>query len=180
MGSYVPLEVLRRCVPPRVMLAYIDYGSRVIERSDHDDTLVVRWTVREHGIILSGPDPKELIDPISPDELRREISQTMRVWGDLIRSGPPYLKTRWGQPYTVLSYCRMLHTLETAMVRSKRAGAKWALRSLDPRWSGLIERSWNERPDPWLKVHRAADPKDVDETMAFVRYAIDSIPRHGA
>jgi hypothetical protein len=179
-GSYVPLKVLRRCVPPGRRLAYIDNGSRVIERSDHDDTLVVRWTVRERGITLSGPDPKELIDPVPPDELRREIRETMRVWGDSIRSGPAYLKTRWGQPYTVLSYCRMLHSLETAMVRSKRAGAEWAVRSLDPQWSELIERAWSERPDPWRKAHEAADAKEVAETMAFVRYAIDSIPRHGA
>src|SRR5262249_11033450 len=66
-GSYVPLRVLRRHVPPGARLPYLDNGSRVIEQSDHDDTLVVRWVLREHGIVLSGPDPKALVDPVPAD-----------------------------------------------------------------------------------------------------------------
>src|SRR6059036_2022763 len=56
-GSYVSLRVLRRHIPPGVRLPYLDNGSRVIERSDHDDTLVVRWVLREHGIVrpVAGP-----------------------------------------------------------------------------------------------------------------------------
>jgi hypothetical protein len=178
-GSYVPLHVLRRHVPPGVLLPYLDNGSRVIERSDHDDTLVVRWVVREHGVVLSGPDPKALVDPVPPDELRRELRRKIEGWGTAILCGPAYVKTRWGQPYVVLSFCRMLQTLETGRVESKRAGALWALRSLERQWSGLIEGAWNERPDPWVKVHQAAHEQDVESTIAFVRYAIDLSRRHG-
>ena len=172
-GSYVPLHVLRRHVPPGARLPYLDNGSRVIERSDHDDTLVVRWVLREHGIVLSGPDPKALIDPVRADDLRSEIRRKIEDWGSSILSGPAYVKTRWGQPYVVLSFCRMLQTLETGRVESKRAGGLWALRSLERQWSGLIEAAWNERPDPWVKVHRAAHERDVESTIAFVRHAID-------
>jgi len=178
-GSYVPLHVLRRHVPPGVRLPYLDNGSRVIERSDHDDTLVVRWVLREHGIILSGPDPKALVDPVPPDELRREIRRTIEDLGTAILCGPAWVKTRWGQPYGVLSFCRMLQTLETGRVESKRAGALWALRSLERQWSGLIAGAWNERPDPWVKVHQAAHEQDVESTIAFARYAIDLSRRHG-
>lgn len=172
-GSYVPLHVLRRHVPPGVRLPYLDNGSRVIERSDHDDTLVVRWVLREHGIVLSGPDPKALVDPVPADGLRREIRRKIEEWGSSILSGPAYVKTRWGQPYVVLSFCRMLQTVETGRVESKRAGALWARRSLERQWSGLIEGAWNERPDPWVKVHQAAHERDVESTIAFVRHAID-------
>jgi len=79
----------------------------------------------------------------------------------------------------VLSFCRMLQTLETGRVESKRAGALWALRSLERQWSGLIEEAWNERPDPWVKVHQAAHEQDVASTIAFARYAIDLSRRHG-
>jgi Domain of unknown function (DUF4111) len=178
-GSYVPLRVLRRHVPPGVRLPYLDNGSRVIERSDHDDTLVVRWVLREHGIVLSGPDPKALVDPVPTDELRREIRRKIDGWGTEILCGPAYVKTRWGQPYVVLSFCRMLQTLETGRVESKRAGALWALRSLERQWSGLIEGAWKERLDPWVKVHQAAHEQDVESTIAFARYAIDLSRRHG-
>ena len=178
-GSYVPLHVLRRHVPPSVRLPYLDNGSRVIERSDHDDTLVVRLVLREHGIVLSGPDPKALVDPVSTDELRGEIRRKIAGWGTEILCGPAYVKTRWGQPYVVLSFCRMLQTLETGRVESKRAGALWARRSLERQWSGLIEGAWKERPDPWVKVHQAAHEQDVESTIAFARYAIDLSRRHG-
>src|SRR5215470_9286456 len=178
-GSYVPLHVLRRHVPPGVRLPYLDNGSRVIERSDHDDTLVVRWVLREHGIVLSGPDPKSLVDPVSPDELRCEIRRTIQRLGAAVLGGPAWVKTRWGQPYVVLSFCRMLQTLETGRVESKRAGALWALRSLERQWSGLIEGAWSERPDPWAKVHQAAHQQDVESTIAFAHYAIDLSRRHG-
>jgi predicted nucleotidyltransferase len=178
-GSYVPLHVLRRHVPPGVRLPYLDNGSRVLERSDHDDTFVVRWVVREHGIVLSGPDPKALVDPVPAYELRHEIRRKIEGWGTAILGGPAYVKTRWGQPYVVLSFCRMLQTLETGRVESKRTGALWALRSLERQWSGLIEGAWNERPDPWVKVHQAAHEQDVVSTIAFVRYALDQSRRHG-
>jgi hypothetical protein len=57
-------------------------------------------------------------------------------------------------------------------VGSKRAGAEWAKASLDSRWTGLIERAWNERPNPSLKVRQSADLTDFDSTVEFIRYAI--------
>jgi len=110
---------------------------------------------------------------VSDDELRREIRGKMEDWATAFLTAPAWMKTRWGQPYAVLSFCRMLHTLETGRVESKRAGALWALRSLEGQWAGLIERAWNERPDPWVKVHQAACEHDVQSTIAFVRYAVD-------
>src|SRR5207248_2303487 len=112
--------VLRRHISPGVRLPYLDNGSRIIQR------LGIR-PGREHGVILTGPDPKTLVDPVPPDELRREIRRTIEVIGTEIRCGPAWVKTRWGQAYVVLSFCRMLQTLETGRVESKRAGALWAV-----------------------------------------------------
>src|SRR5262249_7959418 len=80
-GSYVPLHILRPYVRPGVRLPYLDNGSRVIERSDHDDTLVVRWVLREHGLVLSGPHPEALVDPVPADDLRSEIRRKIEDWG---------------------------------------------------------------------------------------------------
>ena len=40
----------------------------------HDDTVVVRWLLREHGVVVAGPDPHELVDPITADELRERCA----------------------------------------------------------------------------------------------------------
>ena len=172
-GSYFPEAALRRFGPTGAQPWYLDNCSKVLVRSSHDDTQVVRWVTREHGIPLVGPDPGTLIDPVTADDLRREVLETMREWGVEILDGRYRLENRWAQPFAVLIYCRMLHTLHTGTIGSKLAGAQWAKEALDDRWAGLIERAWNERPDPSLKVRQLADPDDTRRTLDFIRYALE-------
>ena len=87
---------------------------------------------------------------------------------------PSELDNRFYQPFAVLSYCRMLHTLESGTLESKRAGAMWAKDTLDSRWHQLIQRAWDARPgDPSLKVRQKADSSDLKSTWEFMEYAVD-------
>lgn len=172
-GSYVPKEILKRGDPTRTSLWYLDNTFDHLILSDHDNTLVVRWVVREYGITLAGPDPHDWIDPVSADDLRQEVSATMQGWAKEILAGQWQMNNRWAQPYAVLSYCRMLHTLHTGGIASKPSGAQWAIRTLDNRWTGLIQRAWKDRPNPSLKVRQPADPNDMNQTLAFIQYALD-------
>lgn len=174
-GSYITAADLRRYNPTNAPLLYIDNTSRVLERSAHDNNLVMRWTLREHGVVLAGPAPRDLVDPVAPGELRQEVAADMRDWGAKILAEPQRLNNRWYQPFAVLSYCRMLYSLETGTVASKLAGARWAQAALDPQWSGLIGRAWDERPNPSLKARQPADPADFHRTLDFIRYAISII-----
>jgi len=171
-GSYVPVGVLRRAGSVRQQLPFLDNTSRTLVLSDHDNTLVVRWMLRERGIVMAGADPKLLIDPVSADTLREEVWETMQTWGAPLLIDPEAMNNRWYQPYAVLSYCRMLHTLQTGQVGSKPAGANWARGALDSRWADLIQRAWDERPNPTLKIRQPAHPVDLDRTVAFIRYAL--------
>lgn len=171
-GSYFPQELLRWEDPARTKLWYLDNTSRVLEQSDHDNTLVVRWQVREHGIPLAGPDPQTLIDPIQPEDLRREVRAVMWDWGGEITSGQYRITNCWAQSFAVISYCRMLQTLETATIESKLAGVRWALEHLDPRWADLIRQAWADRPDPGLKYRTPADQEAVQQTIEFIKYAL--------
>ncbi len=137
-GPDFPKELLKRGDPARTPLLYLDNTSRELIRSNHDNELIVRWVTRDCGITLAGPAPDELIDPVAADDLRREVSATMRDWAGEIFAGRYAIHNRWAQPFVVLSYCRMLHTLATGRVGSKRAGAEWAKRALKGRWAGLI------------------------------------------
>jgi hypothetical protein len=67
----------------------------------------------------------------------------------------------------------MLHDLHNGCPGSKRAGADWAKDNLDPSWAGLIDRTWDGRPNPALSVRQPADPTDFQATLAFVRYIIN-------
>ena len=56
---------------------------------------------------------------------------------------------------------------------SKQAAGAWALGALDARWSALIQRALDDRPDPWQRVDQAADPEAADRTLAFIDYALE-------
>lgn len=156
-GSYFPRDLFCWGDPAHTKLWYLDNTSRVLEQSDHDNTLVVRWQAREHGISLAGPDIKTLINPIDPEDLRREVRAVMQDWGAEVISGRYSIDNRWAQPFAVISYCRMLQTLETGTIQSKLAAVRWGLEHLGPRWADLIQRAWADRPDPSTKFRTPAN-----------------------
>lgn len=183
-GSYMPGDLLRSWDRCQEVLPYKDNGSQDLVDSIHDNTLVVRWVVREQGIALVGPDPKTLLDPVPADKLRQEVLTTMEEWGAELLADPKRMNNRWYQPFAVLSYCRMLHTLQTGTVTSKPVSARWAQEALDPIWRDLIQRAWAERPNPSQKVRLPAEPDDLQRTRAFIHYALTlgqtTLPSGGA
>ncbi len=174
-GSYFPKDVLRDFSRCGEKLWYLDHGARSLIRSDHCNTLVVRWVVREKGVVLAGPPTERLVDVVPADMLRAEIKAVITGWGQEILEDAGRYDNRFYQGFIVLNFCRMLHNLETGIVGSKRAGAAWAKRHLDRSWAGLIDRAWACRPNPAVSVRQPADPEDYASTLAFVRYAIDIV-----
>ena len=168
-GSYIPRDVLRSVEHERTQLFYFDNGSTKPAWDDHCNTAVVRWSLREHGIVLAGPDPIALVEPVAPEALR----------GEALLAAPEYASwsrepgmSRWKQPYLVLSLCRVLRTIDSGRVVSKREAGEWAIGALDPAWADLIQAALDDRPDPWQRVHQAADVERAERTRAFVDYAV--------
>lgn len=174
-GSYFPEAVLRNHTGLGRQVWYIDNGSRSLERSDHCNTLLVRWVVREFGVTLAGPPPETVVDPISTAALRTEIKAYMYNWAEDIFNNPERYNNRFYQTYIVLNYCRALHDLTNGYPGSKRAGAEWAKANLDPAWSDLIDRTWDGRPHPAISVRQPADPVDFERTLAFVKYILAQV-----
>jgi hypothetical protein len=168
-GSYVPRRTIRRLDPDRRPLLYLDNGATEFTLDNHDNTAVVRWSLREHGVVLAGPAPRELIDPVSADQLREDVRWALNEWAVWYRS----LRSidRRSLAVAVLSLCRVLHTLATGVVGSKRVAGKWALGELDRDWEPLISWALDDRPDPWVKVREQADPQLFSRMLAFIEYA---------
>jgi hypothetical protein len=191
-GSYAPVAILRRLSddprdPPgeprgpdwadpgmsgasarHYPFWYLDHGSDRLVRSEHDNTQVVRWCLREKGVVLAGPPPRELIDPVTPAALRAEVSRTLDLV--LALDLQPMELVAW-QAFWVGLFCRMLHTIATGQVWSKKAGFAWAEQALDPQWRGLIARAAAVRKGDAAQSGQPADPADVAATRAFARYA---------
>ena len=171
-GAYFPKDILADITRTDEPLWYLDNGSLNFERSTHDNTLVNRWVLREYGVILAGPSPKILIPEVPTAMLKAEVFETMRDWGQEIREGTYVLDNGWAQAFAVLSYCRMLQTLDTGEINSKPDGANWAKANLNSRWIWLIDGALADRPNQYEKFYSEADPEKVKATLAFIRYCI--------
>jgi hypothetical protein len=172
-GSYFPREILRNHTRRGEKLWYLENGSHSLIRSDHCNTLIVRWVVREKGVTLAGPPPETLVCPISSEMLRGEIMGVITGWGQNILDDPAPYNNRFYQSFIVLSFCRMLHDLNAGVNGSKLAGTEWVKDNLDSSWSDLIDRAWDGRPNPAVSIRQPADPKDFEQTLKFVKYIID-------
>ncbi|MBZ0276948.1 MAG: DUF4111 domain-containing protein [Anaerolineae bacterium] len=171
-GSYFPLDILRDYTRSGGGLWYLEHGDCNLTHSNHCNTALVRWVVREHGVILAGVDPATLVDPIPVAALRREILDVMTYWGHEILADPEAYRNRFYQGYLVLNFCRMLHDLINGFPGSKRAGAAWAKATLDSSWSGLIDRAWACRPYPAISVRTRPDPDDFEATLKLLEIII--------
>lgn len=196
-GSYVPADILRKLTaeprdppghepraanwqdpgasgsPPRVYpLLFLGHGHKTLERSEHDNTQVVRWVTREKGVVLAGPPPTELIDPVLPEALRAEMRTLLRRETPVWTNDPAKMDLYWLQCFFVTLYCRVLHTLQTGEVRSKQAASDWAIANLESRWKPLIEKAYALRTLPRDVVMGPANRAAVAETLAFMRHAL--------
>jgi hypothetical protein len=167
-GSYIPKDRLRSVDPEHTRFLFLDNGASELVLDDHCNTAVVRWVLREHGVVLAGPDPASLVDPVAPEQLREEALRMIGIHIDWAREGA---MNRWKQPYLVLTFCRMLHTLHAGVVASKREAGEWACDTLDQKWTDLIQRALDDRPDPSGRYYTPADRELEARTLEFVDYA---------
>jgi hypothetical protein len=167
--SYFPQADLRRYDPGRSLHPRLDRGKgERLKMMHHDsDWVAQRHMLREQGIRLLGPDPKKLIDPVSPDELREAMRPLLLDWmRPLLDERVPFAG-RGHQAHTVLTICRILYTMEHGEVVSKREAARWAEENMHERWRPLIERAWLGRQSP------SGPMEDANETIAFIRHIVE-------
>ncbi|HEY8601570.1 MAG TPA: aminoglycoside adenylyltransferase domain-containing protein [Thermomicrobiales bacterium] len=126
--------------------------------------VIERHIVREHGLTVFGPPPRELIDPVAPEALRAATRTLLRDFWALQLDGPDWLRTRDYQAFAILTMCRALHTLHTGQVVSKPVAAAWAQQYLPPPWPALITQALG-----WRHDHREAD---MTAMLAFIRWTV--------
>jgi hypothetical protein len=151
-------------------LWYFDNGARTPVRSDHDNTLVSRWTLRHRSRAVQGPEPATFAPEVTANELRREIRSSMLGWEKLVSNDASPFDNRFHQVFLVLNNCRALQDLHEGRISSKREGLHWAKQHLDPAWHALIDYCWQERQDTGINVAQPADPEAFQQTISFMKY----------
>jgi hypothetical protein len=164
-GSYIPRAHLRRYDPAHARHPALRVDGSFGVDFHASDWVIQRYVLRERGIALYGPDPRTLIDPIAPADLRRAARGILEEWWAPMLDDLYRLPEAEYQAYAVLTMCRSLYTLERADVASKAAAAHWAQAQLGPPLAGLIEQAlqWGH-----------GDPFDrLPDVMTFIRYTLE-------
>lgn len=160
-GSYIPGNALRRYDPADCVHPAVEVDGSFGLAVHGTDWVVQRHILREHGISLAGPPARELIDPISPDELRLAVRVLIQERWARQHEDPSRLQSSEYQAYAVLTMCRMWYTLEEGAVASKRQAARWAMQRLEDRWHPLVEEA--------LAWRHGMGMDRLDDTLAFIQ-----------
>jgi hypothetical protein len=172
-GAYVPLGTLCRHDPSGSPCPCINEG-RFYQAALGSDWVIQRYTLREQGVVVAGPDPRSLIDPVQPDDVKRAVLCFLREWwAPMLQDPDPRLHGGEYQAYTVLTMCRALYTLQHGAVVSKTAAARWAQEALGERWEGLIGRALAWRRD--APSSGDGSGLDVDEALGFIRCVLEQV-----
>lgn len=165
-GSYVPQGLLRRHDPASPPCPSVNEGKFYLVPLGAD-WIIQRHILRESGVVVVGPGLRELVDPVSPDELRGAVGGVLREWWLPMLGRPDWLRRPDYQAFAVLTMCRALHTLHSGAIASKPESARWAQEMLGERWPGLIQQSlfWPDGPQP----------ERVAETLDLIRFTLDHV-----
>jgi hypothetical protein len=179
------LDALANPYAGRMEMAYIDHAAiwrfepglrhatlsqgEALAWSEHKAHWILeRWVVRERGVVLFGPHPQPLIDPIAPDELRAAVRARLRDWADwAIQPDTSDWLARSHTAYVVETMCRALYTLSTGALPTKPQAVAWALEALPEPWRATVKRSRAWRADP---TH---DATIVPEARRFVLWVTE-------
>lgn len=167
-GSYIPLDALRRYDPARAEHPHLSMGGGLRVEHHDADGAILRHILREQGITLAGPPPHTLIDPVTPDDLRRAVVDLFHSWWAPVLDDSTRLRPPAYQAYAVLTMCRILYTLHHGAVVPKPVAARWAQAELGDRWAALIDRAL-----AWPGVPL----DDLPQALDLVRYTRDRISR---
>lgn len=167
-GAYLSRAALRRYNPNARHLQLERGAGRTLAMANHF-RVVERAVLRDCGIVVAGAPIQELIDPVSPNELRESMLEVLDEWIVLLLEESAPFHNCGDQSYNVLSLCRVLYTLENGVIASKPAAARWAQEAFGARWHSLIQRALEGRHDPSAPV----TPTDTQQTLAFARFTLE-------
>ncbi len=163
-GSYIPRADLPRYDPDGGPYPGINEGEFSVG-GHGSDWIIQRHILRAGGVAVTGPDIRQWIDPVAPDDLRRAVRGILREWWAPIAADPVWLHERSDyQAFAILTMARALHALHHGDIASKPVAARWARDNLPAPWPALVETA--------LAWHYGVELHLVAETAAFIRYTL--------
>jgi hypothetical protein len=164
--AYLSVAALKTFRSQVSKIAVISPGEPFHFKEAGKDWLMNWYVVREKGVVLFGPSTRELIAPITKNELLQAVREHAQAWREWVQRA----RARKAQAYAILTACRALYTLRNGESVSKKRAAIWATQEL-PEWSSLIQAAlvWRATLHDENVDHNATLP----ETRRFVHTILD-------
>jgi predicted nucleotidyltransferase len=165
-GAYLPKDHVRRHDPEHTPIPWLGVDGHFAMERLGSDWVIQRWILREKGIAIFGPPLKDLIDPVSAQDLREAVRSSLRAWWSPPFPSPERFESGEYRAYAVLTMCRSLYVLEHGRVASKPEAARWAVQALEEPWRSLAAEAAQWRPG--MEFDRA------DETFGMIQFTRDA------
>jgi hypothetical protein len=166
-AAYVPRSVLNEPDPVPGYYPQIETGRALFKEPLEVGWVFQRHTLREYGVIAEGPDIHDLLRPSPKGNLQSAVTTVLQPWMAQ-RHDPDWLA--WlhagGQPFVVLTLCRLLYSFTVGDVVSKPVAARWAQQVLGAPWHALIEYAITGQQD-------GDGERDEQETVALLEYTAE-------
>lgn len=162
-GSYVPQQVFRHWSIDHPPCPFVEGDKFSV--TQQGSAVIQRHIIHQSGVVVAGPSPQLLLDPVNADELQRALRDMLVTWWRPLLDDPAWVQQSQQQPFAILSMCRTLYTLEHGVVASKPVAARWCQQALGTPWSAVIEwaLAW---PHDTESNHLAA-------TLSLIQYTLD-------
>lgn len=162
-GAYIPQKEIRRYRPDNPPCPTINEGKFYVDRQG-SDWIIQRHIVREYGVVLAGPDPKTLIDPVTPEDIRAAVLGILHEWWFPMLENSAWLREHGSNyhGFAVITMCRALHALKNETIVSKPVAIQWARENLGQQWHPLIEQA--------VASQYRKHSEFMNETVEFIRF----------
>lgn len=149
------------------------YNGRFYRRSDSDANNPLDWlTIVDTGLIIYGPEPSHFVPNISKNLIKKALKMEYKY---IIKRPRKFLKDDWSKAYVILTFCRIICTLQTNKIKSKINSALWCSMNLPKKWHDLILSSIKAyfAAPSWKKLNHPAhimNNGSVPEILNFSKY----------
>ena len=173
-GAYIPKELIRHHDPDGPPCPGINEGEFHVERVG-SDWVIQRHVIRENGVVLEGPDPKTLIEPVSSEDIRSAVIGILNEWWFPMLEEPSWLRDHESgyRAFAVISMCRVLHALTYGTIVSKPKAVEWALRKLGEPWKQLIDEAAHVSPYNEIEI-------PLKDTLSFIEFTREQVLKNEA
>jgi hypothetical protein len=165
-GSYITKDMIATKDRPTRKRPYVNGGEINLSRYGNEWTINL-YALKECGIAILGPAPKEMFPRVDIDDVRAASRQDLiDDWLPKLADPDAFHQASYDsnhlRAYAVLTMCRILHRATHDGIASKRVASKWVRETCGEPWSHLVEQAEN-----WRHGEKLATDEEVKDFIEF-------------